>query len=82
MNEADLESYIVEFDAIARLQLQWGPVLINVEGICIAVSDEVLHQHVRHVSAAAIGFDHHHLVGVDGVDVSVVDIGDIDAYTK
>ena len=48
-----------------------SPVLVDVEAVGIGVADEVLEGDVRDATAAAVGFDHHHLVGGVGVDVPV-----------
>lgn len=40
-------------------------------------TNEVLKDDVLHCPAPFVGFDHHHLVGGPGVDVSVYDITDI-----
>lgn len=54
-----------------------GPGGVEVETVGVGVPDEVFEEDVLHGSAAAVGFYHVHLVGVLGVDVAVVDVGDV-----
>jgi hypothetical protein len=42
-------------------------------------TDEVLQDQVGHCAAAAVALDHVHLVRGPGVDVTVEDVGDVDA---
>lgn len=41
------------------------------------MSDEVLESEVLGGAGTAVGFDHHHLIGAVGVDISVQDIGNV-----
>lgn len=65
-----------ERHAVAGDGAHGAPVLVNVKSVRVAVANEVLKQDVFNVSGAAVGLDHHHLVGLPGVDVAVFDLGD------
>lgn len=54
-----------------------GPVAVDVERVSILVADEVLEVAVGECAAPAVGFNEHHLVRFPGVDVAILDEGDI-----
>lgn len=56
--------------------------LINVEGVSIAITNKILQEHILHVSTSTIGLDHHHLVRMHGVDIPIDNVGDIDILSK
>lgn len=72
-----VEGDVGEGDAVTALLGHGGPVLVDVERVGVRLADEVLEDDVGHGAAAAVGLDHHHLVGLVGVDVTVLDVRDI-----
>lgn len=48
----------------------------------LLLTDEIFENNIRNCTAATIALDHHHLVRVPGVDVSVGDVADIRVCSK
>lgn len=79
---AYLEGHVSQGDSWAAVNLHARPMSIDVQRVSVAVSNEVLHQDVRQRSASTVGLDHHHLIGRHGVDVAVMDVGNVDVDTE
>lgn len=76
------EAEVGELDAVPCDGLHGGPVLLYVQAVGVGVADKVLKGAVADGAGTAVGLDHHHLVGVGGVDVAVDDLGDGDVGTE
>jgi len=61
-------------DAVARLQLELGPVCVDVEAVGVLVADKVGEGAALDRSGAAVALDHEHLIAVDAVDLVKVDV--------
>lgn len=70
------EGQVLVLDTATRDLALSGPGRVDLEGVGVAVTDEVLEARVLEDAITAVVLDHHHLVGVDGVDVAVGDVGD------
>ena len=64
-------------NSVAGDGVDGGPVSVQVEGVGVFVADEVVEGDLRNGAVAAVGFEHVHLVRVDGVDIVVFDFGDV-----
>lgn len=70
------EGQVLVLDTVASDLALAGPGRVDLEGVGVAVADEVLELGVLEGTITTVVLDHEHLVGVGGVDVAVVDVGD------
>ena len=69
------EFEVGEDDAVSGVESPVGPVLVDVEGVGVRVADEIAERAVTHVPVASVRLNHDHLVGLPGVDVVVLNVG-------
>lgn len=74
--QAYLEGDVGELHARARAGSLAAPVLVDVQSVSGATSQEVLKEDVLDVAASAVALEHVHLVATVGVDVAVVNVRD------
>lgn len=68
---------VVQLNTIPSYRAHGRPVLIDVQTVRIAVTDEIFKHDVGDRPVSSIGFDHVHLVRRPGVHVLVGDIRDV-----
>lgn len=71
------EGHVGVENAVAGDGLHGAPLGIEIEGVSVGVAGEVLESNVVDGAAAAVGFEHVHLVGALCIDVLVLDVVDI-----
>ena len=82
MAASNLERDVIKLHTVARGLGHGRPVLIDIETVRGIAREEVLEQHVPHVSIPAPRLDHEDLVPAVSVDVAVDDVLDRCSLTE
>jgi len=69
------ECDVGELDTVTSYGGHGRPVLVNVERVGVAVTDEVLERDAADCTRTAVGLDHEHVVAGPGVDIAVYYVG-------
>jgi hypothetical protein len=76
--QAYLDGNISQGNSWTAINLHARPMSVDIQGVGVTISDKVLHEDVRQRSTSAVGLDHHHLIGRDGIYVTVVYVRNVD----
>ena len=71
-----IECDVVQFHAGICSHIDTGPVMVDVEGLGVAVANEFVKQDIGDGTKSTVGLDHHHLVAIPGVYIAGGDIRD------